>query len=90
MRPLPTHEDFRAIGFTIAAAQFPRTPESLFWLIRFNGADPYRWTPPGAWWFSPNAWMLDYTQRRAESELTAEEIAYARANMPNPYLESEL
>lgn len=78
---IPTHEEFRATGFTSAAADYPMSPESLFWLIRFNGADPYKWKPPRAWWYAPNAYMLKYDQERAEKELTKEEISWARLNL---------
>ena len=52
------HAVFRACGFTLAAMQFPRCPESLAALKRFNGlADdaPVQF----AWRFHPNAWCRD-------------------------------
>lgn len=46
---------FRKAGFTLAAMQFPRPPESLIALKRFNGL-PDDAQVPTAWHYHPNAY----------------------------------
>jgi len=49
---------FRAVGFSLAAMQYPRPHEALLALKRFNGvADD--WPTPFAWGFFPNAYCRD-------------------------------
>ncbi|NVD45549.1 hypothetical protein [Qipengyuania atrilutea] len=53
---------FRDCGFTLHAMQFPRSPEALVGLKRFNGlADDAK--VPFAWGYHPNAYMRDNWQR---------------------------
>jgi hypothetical protein len=49
---------FRNSGFSLAAMQFPRPPEALIALKRFNGLADDAKTPP-AWSYFPNAWFRD-------------------------------
>jgi len=49
---------FRDCGFTLAAMQFPRPPEALSALKRFNGL-PDDAKVPTAWDYFPNAYMRD-------------------------------
>lgn len=50
---------FRDCGFTIAAMQFPRPPEALIALKRFNGlADDAK--VPFAWGYHPNQYCSDF------------------------------
>lgn len=49
------HKVFRNCGFTIAAMQYPRSPEALVALKRFNGLPDDAKVPP-AWNYHPNAW----------------------------------
>ena len=53
---------FRDCGFTLAAMQFPRPPEALTGLKRFNGL-PDTFREPVAWRYFPNAYMRDNWQR---------------------------
>lgn len=49
---------FRDCGFTLAAMEFPRSPEALTALKRVNGlTDDAK--VPFAWGYFPNAWMRD-------------------------------
>ena len=52
------HKVFRDCGFTIAAMQYPRCPEALAGLKRFNRLTPETKVPP-AWHYFPNAYMRD-------------------------------
>lgn len=58
----PSPEQFRAAGFTAAAAAFPRPPEAIEALRRFNGV-PADVPNPKAWEFFPNEHMRDNWQR---------------------------
>lgn len=49
---------FRDCGFTLLAMQFPRTPEALVALKKFNGL-PADAKVPFAWNYHPNAWCRD-------------------------------
>lgn len=49
---------FRDCGFTLAAMKYPRPPEALAGLRRFNRA-PDGWAHPPAWEYFPNAYMRD-------------------------------
>ena len=49
---------FRDCGFTLAAMQYPRSPEALTGLKRFNGL-PDDAKVPVAWHYHPNAYMRD-------------------------------
>lgn len=51
-------EVFRSCGFTLAAMQYPRPPEALAGLKRFNRV-PEDWEHPFAWGYFPNAYMRD-------------------------------
>lgn len=53
------HKVFRDCGFTLAAMQYPRPPEALAGLRRFNNVPDGYVTPPGWNWF-PNAYMRDH------------------------------
>jgi hypothetical protein len=46
---------FRDCGFTLDAMQYPRPPEALTALKRFNGL-PDDAKVPVAWHYHPNAW----------------------------------
>lgn len=47
---------FRDCGFTLAAMQFKRSPQSLATLKRFNGvSDEVK--VPFAWGYHPNEWL---------------------------------
>lgn len=49
---------FRDCGFTLAAMEFPRSPEAVTALKRVNGlADDAK--VPFPWGYFPNAWMRD-------------------------------
>lgn len=50
------HKVFRDCGFTIAAMQYPRPPEALIGLKRFNRLPDDAKAPP-AWHYFPNAYM---------------------------------
>ena len=47
---------FRDCGFTLAAMQYPRSPEALIGLKQFNGL-PDDAKVPVAWRYHPNAYM---------------------------------
>lgn len=49
---------FRDCGFTLAAMQYPRPPEALLALKRFNGLRDDTKVPFG-WGYFPNAWCRD-------------------------------
>lgn len=53
---------FRSAGFTLAAMQYPRPPEALAGLKRFNGV-PDDMTVLIAWHYFPNAYMRDNIER---------------------------
>jgi hypothetical protein len=56
------NEVFRSCGFTLSAMQYPRPPEALAGLKRFNGvADSFK--EPFAWRFFPNAYLRDNWER---------------------------
>lgn len=52
---------FRDCGFSLAAMQYPRPPEALVGLRRFNGVPDGHPNPP-AWGYFPNAYMRDHWQ----------------------------
>jgi hypothetical protein len=52
-------KQFRDVGFTLAAMQFPRPPESLEALRRFNNV-PDGWKHPFAWGYYPNEYCRDF------------------------------
>lgn len=69
MKPLPEPEPhdahvvlatklFRDCGFSLAAMQYPRPPEALAGLMKFNRC-PEGFKPPVAWHYFPNAYMRD-------------------------------
>jgi hypothetical protein len=47
---------FRDVGFTLAAMQFKRSPESLQALRDFNRV-PATWQHPIPWEYHPNRWL---------------------------------
>lgn len=49
---------FRSCGFTLAAMQFPRSPDALEGLKKFNGV-PEGMKVPFAWNYHPNQWCAD-------------------------------
>ena len=49
---------FRDCGFSIAAMQYPRSPEALVGLKRFNGLKDDVKTP-FAWGYFPNSYVRD-------------------------------
>lgn len=49
---------FRDCGFEIGAMCYPRPPEALIALKRFNGLADDATVPP-AWGYHPNAWCRD-------------------------------
>lgn len=57
-----TRKLFRDCGFDIGAMRYPRTPEALAGLMRFNGVPPGTKVPP-AWHYFPNAYMRDNWHR---------------------------
>lgn len=56
------HQVFRSCGFTLGAMRYPRPPEALEGLRRFNNV-PDTWTEPFAWRYFPNEHMRDNWRR---------------------------
>lgn len=50
-----TNDLFRACGFTLGAMRYPRSPEALLALKRFNRL-PDDFPVPAAWHYHPNEW----------------------------------
>lgn len=62
--PAPaTPEQFRAAGFTSAAANYPRSEMSARWVAHFNGV-PFE-KIPAAWCYASNSWMWQYAEEQA-------------------------
>lgn len=55
------HKTFRDVGFTLAAMEFPRSPEALAAMLAYNRVPP-NFTYPFGWGFHPNAWSRDHWQ----------------------------
>lgn len=53
------HKTFRDVGFTLHAIQFPRSPEALAALRKFNRV-PDNWQHPFAWGYHPDEWSRDH------------------------------
>jgi len=64
----PTHEQFREIGFTGEAAQYPLSEAAYQWLRWFNGV-PDGYEVPDTWRYAPNAYMQEYLERKAREDV---------------------
>ena len=75
MTDTPTPEEFRAVGFTEAAANFPLSEEGIAIVAEHNGVEPDRM--PRAFRYAPNPWMRDWLeilgQRKAQGLPTRHE-----------------
>lgn len=60
---MPTEEEFRAVGYTKKAANFPLSQRALEALCAYNGVTVER--APEAWGYAPNAAMRDYWEKKA-------------------------
>lgn len=60
----PTDDEFRAVGFTATALNYPLSERAFAWLCRFNGVEPSA-KVPRAWKYAPNAYMLAWLERAA-------------------------
>lgn len=61
---VPTETQFRAIGFTAAAAHFPLSNRAFLWRCNFNGIKPA--AAPTSWRYAPNVYMQTWLDRVAE------------------------
>lgn len=64
MTRTPTHEEFRAVGYTGAAAQYPMDELAIKMIAAWNGVRPDQL--PEAFKYHPNQWSLDAWTRVAE------------------------
>jgi len=60
---IPSPSDFRAAGFTAAAASFPLSDAACQWLADFNGVPVEKM--PLAWRYAPNEYMRKWLEERA-------------------------
>lgn len=66
---VPTPQEFRDIGFTADAVNYPHSEVGFLWLCKFNGLT----TPeqiakvPRSWRYASSEYMRQYIERRASS-----------------------
>ena len=61
MSDAPTHDDFRQLGFTGDAAQFPRTERQFLMICAWAGLDPA--LAPATWRYFPNQSVREAWER---------------------------
>ena len=68
MSDVPTEKEFRDVGYTAAAINYPLSDAAVAWLCAFNGA-PVGWVPPRAWRFAPNPACQAMLERNAAAHM---------------------
>lgn len=80
-----THLDFRKVGFTGDAINYPLSERAFEWLCNFNGVHPDK--APWQWRYAPNAYMqkaLDDHAASVMAPLGASTLGDSGMNNPSP------